>query len=150
MNHIPERHGIRLAGVLSLCWIISGCGSLSPSGVDMDMLSGGLLDSLIGSAKNGGAGTPAAGGVVGHETDNSMDKTDRLHLGQAFERAPDNQPVTWVNADSGNRYTVTLRSTGHNAAGQPCRQAEIESIIQEQPSAVIQMACRRPDGLWAF
>lgn len=79
-----------------------------------------------------------------------MDRDDQLRLNQACERLPDNQSVTWSNANTGHYYTVTLRTSLHTAGNPPCRQAEIESVSGGQRDTTVMAACRRPDGFWVF
>ncbi|MBF0161323.1 MAG: hypothetical protein HQL88_03455 [Magnetococcales bacterium] len=144
---------VGMVGLVS-CLLLSGCmETRAQSGAGIGALGGGLLGSLAGPAKNRGQNAligAAVGGLVGYAVGNEMDKSDQLHVSRAYERTPDNQPVAWVNPNSGNQYTVTPRSTTRNAAGQPCRQAEIDSVIDGRHETVVKMACRRPDGAWEF
>ncbi|WP_227657448.1 glycine zipper domain-containing protein [Candidatus Magnetaquicoccus inordinatus] len=123
------------------------------AGAGVGALGGGLLGSLAGPAKNRGQNAligAAVGGLAGYAVGNEMDKQDRQRINHAYERLPDNQPTAWTNPNNGHHYSVTPRSTTQNAAGQPCRQAEIESIIDGRRETVVKMACRRPDGTWEF
>ncbi len=143
-----------MAGMVAIALLLSGCvENRAQAGAGVGALGGGLLGSLAGPAKNRGQNAligAAIGGLAGYAVGNEMDKNDQVRVSQAYERAADNQPVGWVNPDTGRQYTVTPRSTTHNAAGQPCRQAEIDSTIDGRRETVVKMACRRPDGTWEF
>lgn len=152
MKRISGMAMVSSVGVLSSCLIFSGCVSTkAQSGAGVGALGGGLIGSLVGPSKNRGENAmigAALGGLVGYAVGNEMDKNDLREVNHAYETLPDNQPVTWTNPNSKRRYTVTPRSTRRDAAGRPCRQAEIESVIDGVHETVVKMACRRPDGTW--
>lgn len=152
-----QRNGtgaLLVTGMIFSGLVLSGCvGNKAQGGAGLGALGGGLIGSLAGPSKNRGQNAligAAIGSVAGYAIGNEMDKNDQLQVNQAYERTPDHKPVTWSNPNTGNQYIVTPRSTTHNANGQPCRQAEIESIIDGRRETVVKMACRRPDGVWEF
>jgi surface antigen len=140
--------------LLAAALLNQGCvENRAQAGAGVGALGGGLVGSLVGPAKNRGQNAligAAVGGLAGYAVGNEMDKQDRQRVNQAYERTPDHQPVAWTNPNNGHQYTVIPRSTTQNAGGQPCRQAEIESIIDGRRETVVKMACRRPDGAWEF
>lgn len=154
MRQVNGRWVVGVAGVVAAGLALSGCiENKAQAGAGIGALGGGLIGSLAGPSKNRGQNAligAAVGGLAGYAVGNEMDKNDRMRINQAYERTPNNQPVAWVNPDNGHQYTVTPRSTTQNAAGQPCRQAEIDSIIDGRRETVVKMACRRPDGTWEF
>lgn len=153
---MKHRDGFFMVGIVGLasCLTLSGClENRAQSGAGIGALSGGLLGSLAGPSKNREQNAligAAMGSLVGYALGNEMDKNDQLQVNRAYERAADNQSVDWVNPTTGNKYTVTPRSTTRNKSGQPCRQAEIDSVIDGRHETVVKMACRRSDGKWAF
>ena len=140
-----------VVGSLSAGVLFSGCTNKAQSGAGIGALGGGLIGSLAGPAKNREQNAligAAVGGLFGYAIGNEMDKYDREKVNTVYETAPDNKPVAWVNPNTHKSYTVTPRSTKINANGQPCREAEIASVIDGKAETVVKMACRRPDGTW--
>ncbi len=143
---------IRVLGLLAAGLALSGCtGNRTP--FDSGVLDAELIAQMAGSAKNRGQNGPRGaveGGLIGYAVGHGMDPQDQQQAGQVYEEAADHQSVSWFNSDTGYQYTVTPRSTLHTGSGQPCRQAEIEAVLDGRRETMVKMACRRPDGRWAF
>ena len=138
-------------GILSSGLALSGCANKAQSGAGLGAMSGAAIGSLLGPAKLRGQSAligAAIGGLLGYVLGNEMDKEDLAQVNRAYETVPDNKAVSWVNPNSNRQYTVTPRATMISPVGRPCRQAEIESIIDGKRETVVKMACRRPNGVW--
>lgn len=151
MERINRTGTVYVVVALSFGMIVSGCANRAQSGAGFGAVSGGLVGSLVGPAKNRGENAligAAVGGLLGYAVGNEMDKSDKAHLNRAYENLPDNKRVEWVNPNTHHRYAVTPRSTSRSESGQYCRQAEIESVIDGKRETVVKMACRRSNGTW--
>ena len=127
----------------------TGCANKAQSGAGVGALTGGLIGALVSGDKEEGALIGAViGGLAGYAIGNEMDKYDRQQLSQAYETGHSNVAKSWVNPDSGNRYTVTPQQAYTGPKGKPCRDARIEAVINGQPETVVTKACRTSDGMW--
>ena len=76
---------------------------------------------------------------------------DRLALDDAaqdgLEYGPVDEPVPWVNPDTGNGGTFTPTAT-YQDSGNVCREYTVAATIGGRDEQVWGIACRQPDGSW--
>lgn len=141
-----------LTTFMCLSIALAGCDSMNKQ--DVGVITGGLVGGLVGSQFGGGNGQvfatlggalvgAAIGGAIGH----SMDKTDQLYTQQALNNNRTNQATSWVNPDTGNRYTVKPVNTYYHQ-GSPCREYYTTAIIGGKKQQIYGKACRQKDGSW--
>ncbi len=138
--------------LLSCIFILSSCAE-GPNKAGMGAAGGAASGALIGQAI--GHNTEAtligavAGGLIGYIIGNEMDKYDRQQLNHTYERGVSGQTNAWRNPDNGNSYQVTPQPAYSNPqTQQPCRQAEIQSMIDGRQETVYTTACRDQSGHW--
>lgn len=137
---------IGLFGLLSLSLV--GCDTMSKQ--DVGTVTGGTIGALVGSRFGGGSGRSIAiaagaitGALIGGQLGRSMDIQDQQRVYQVLEKSPTNTSTTWVNPDSGNKYTVTpVKTSGY------CREYTTKAIIDGKTQNMYGKACRQPDGSW--
>ena len=64
----------------------------------------------------------------------------------SLEYARTDEPVPWVNPDSGIEGTFTPVATHEGPEGQVCREYAVDAIIDGREEVVYGTACRLPDG----
>ncbi|PIW29564.1 MAG: hypothetical protein COW30_04855 [Rhodospirillales bacterium CG15_BIG_FIL_POST_REV_8_21_14_020_66_15] len=122
-------------------------------------LLGAGTGALVGSQIGQGRGQLAAvaigtlaGGFLGNQVGQSLDRADRLYMNQAQNAAlqrADWQPVNWSNPDSGNSGTVTpVRTIQHTGTGEVCREYRTTVSIGGRVEEGYGTACRTADGAW--
>ncbi|RUM41409.1 MAG: hypothetical protein DSY80_08875 [Desulfocapsa sp.] len=138
--------------LLTLTFLLSSCAG-GPNKAGMGAAGGAAGGALMGQAI--GHNTEAtligavAGGLLGYIIGNEMDKYDREQLNHVYERGVSGQADSWRNPDNGNSYRVTPQPAYSNgSSGQPCRKAEIQSIIDGRQETVYTTACRDRNGHW--
>ncbi|HXV37630.1 MAG TPA: RT0821/Lpp0805 family surface protein, partial [Myxococcota bacterium] len=67
---------------------------------------------------------------------------------QSLEYARTDEPVPWVNPDTGAEGSFTAVATHEGPDGQVCREYSIDAIIDGREEVVYGTACRQPDGTW--
>jgi len=122
-----------------------------------------FLGELLGAAVGGATGATLGKGdgnilasiggavlgvLIGGEIGRAMDQVDQNCIGQALERAPTGQSVTWRDADRNAEYNVTPTRTYQSRLGQYCREYETKIVIGGKVENAIGYACRQPDGSW--
>lgn len=119
-------------------------------------LLGGIAGAAAGSQVGSGSGQKVAiaggtilGFLVGGSIGRSMDQIDQNCVGQALERAEDGQTVVWRNPDAGATYAVEAVRT-YQEGGRYCREYTTSGVIGGQEQKLFGIACRQPDGSWAF
>lgn len=148
--------------VLALAAILATSGCATPGsrgGVSQEQAGmviggalGGLLGAQVGDQEDEGRtaaiilGT-LAGAAIGGAVGRSMDDVDRLKTGHALENVRTGVSSRWRNPDTGNRYAVTPTRT-YDRPSRPCREYEIEAMIEGRTETVRGTACREPDGTW--
>jgi len=83
-----------------------------------------------------------------HRAGRNMDRSDQVNTAQALDYAPDGQPMTWNNAASGQRYSVTPTHTYHGGSGSLCRDFTTVVRIDGRDEIVRGTACKQADGAW--
>ena len=146
------RHTLLLSIVLSLALLLSSCAT-GPNKAGMGAAGGAASGALIGQAIGHNTEATligaAVGTMLGYMVGNEMDKYDREQLNHVYERGVSGQGNAWHNPDNGNQYRVTPQPAYSNPVSlQPCRQAEITSVINGSPQTAYTTACRDNNGHW--
>jgi surface antigen len=138
--------------ILSFALLLSSCAG-GPNKAGMGAAGGAASGALIGQAI--GHNTEATligaaiGTMLGYMVGNEMDKYDREQLNHVYERGVSGQSNAWHNPDNGNQFRVTPQPAYSNpVTHQPCRQAEINSVIDGTPQTAYTTACRDNNGRW--
>jgi surface antigen len=85
--------------------------------------------------------------VIGGKIGQKMDEADKLKAAQALETTPTGQGASWKNPDTGAMYTMTPTRT-YDAGGTPCRDFNVQAMVDGKPEQVTGTACRQADGSW--
>ncbi|MEA3469315.1 MAG: glycine zipper domain-containing protein [Thermodesulfobacteriota bacterium] len=146
------KHTILLPTILSLTLLLSSCAD-GPTKGGIGAAGGAAGGALIGQAIGGNTGATligaAVGTMVGYMVGNEMDKSDQRQLSQVYEQGVSGQTSAWSNPDSGNQYRVTPQPAYSNpSTHRPCRQAEIQAIIDGKIETTHTTACRDANGQW--
>jgi surface antigen len=89
-----------------------------------------------------------AGGMIGQHIGQSMDDTDRMLAAQTLNDNRTGETRTWVNPDTGYRYTFTPTRT-YEEASVPCREFRLDATIGDRSDQdVYGTACLQADGSW--
>lgn len=147
------------AAALALTFLLPACqaqnmGTKEGLGTLGGAAVGGLLGSNIGKGSGRLAATAAGvvlGGFLGSEIGASLDKADRIALGNAETRAyaaPVGQQITWNNPQSGNSGTITPVRDGYANNGAYCREFQQTITVGGQKQQGYGRACQQPDGSW--
>lgn len=139
--------------LLSLCILLSSCAGGQPNKAGMGAAGGAAGGALIGQAIGHNTEATligaAVGTMLGYMIGNEMDKYDREQLNHVYERGVSGQTNSWRNPDNGNQYQVTPQPAYSNPSNrQPCRQAEIQTIIDGKQETAYTTACRDNNGHW--
>jgi surface antigen len=136
---------------LSGSLLLNACATKEESGALTGAVIGGVVGSTAGRGhKDRNLATflgIVAGAMIGSTIGRYMDEQDRMRTQLALEKNRTRQPSTWVNPDTGNRYTVTPTRTFETAQG-PCREFTMDAVIGGRVEQVYGTACRQPDGSW--
>ena len=158
MNIFLKLKAVLAVGLVAV--LMSGCVSDS---MGNKTLAGGVIGAgvggLLGSKLGGGKGQMAAiaagtlaGALLGKNIGESLDRADRMRIGQAqnrAEKAPIGQTISWNNPDSGNSGSVTPTRDGINSqTGEYCREYHTEIYVGGKLEDAYGTSCRRPDGSW--
>ncbi|MDH3304715.1 MAG: RT0821/Lpp0805 family surface protein [Gammaproteobacteria bacterium] len=116
---------------------------------------GGVIGGVIGAQVGEGRGRTAAiivgtiaGAMIGRHIGESMDETDRMRTAMVLNDSRSGQSTTWVNPDTGYKYTVTPTRTYEQSSG-PCREFRLDATIgAETNQDVYGTACLQADGSW--
>ncbi len=138
---------------LILSLLLSSCAD-GPNKAGMGAAGGAAGGALIGQAI--GQNTEATliglaiGGMLGYMIGNEMDKFDKQQLNRVYEQGTSGQTNSWRNPDSGNQYQVTPQAATYPnpSTNQPCRQAEIQTLIDGKTETAYSTACRDSNGRW--
>jgi len=116
---------------------------------------GAIIGGVAGAQVGDGRGRTAAiilgtltGGMIGQHIGQSMDDTDRMLTAQTLTDNRTGEARTWVNPDTGYRYSVTPTRTYEDNSG-PCREFQLDTTIGNQTDQdVYGTACLQADGSW--
>jgi len=147
------KRAILISAVLGATLLLSACAGTTVTKGEVGAASGAVGGALLGQAI--GHNTEATligatvGTLIGYMVGNEMDKYDRQQLNHVYERGVSGRSSSWQNPDSGNQYSVTPQPAySSNSTNQPCRDAEIETIIDGKTQTTRTTACRGADGNW--
>lgn len=134
-------------------FLLSSCAdsqySKGQQGVVGGAAAGALIGQMIGHNTEATLIGMAVGTMLGYIVGNEMDKYDRQELNHVYERGVSGSTTSWINPDSGNRYSVTPQPAYSSPQGtQPCRKAEIKAIIDGKEESTYTTACRDANGQW--
>lgn len=142
---------IILPVLLSLAIVLSSCAGANKAqvGTGGGAAAGALIGQAIGHNTEATLIGAALGGILGYMVGNEMDKYDREQLNHVYERGVSGQTNAWQNPDNGNSYRVTPQPAYSNpTTNQPCRQAEIQAVIDGKTETAYTTACRDRNGHW--
>lgn len=133
-------------------FLLSSCAN-GPNKAGMGAAGGAAGGAIIGQAIGHNTEATligaAVGTMLGYMVGNEMDKYDREQLNHVYERGVSGQADTWRNPDNGNQYQVTpQRAYTNPRTNQPCRKAEIQTIIEGKAETAYSTACRDNNGHW--
>lgn len=150
----------RVLVLLVICvFSLGGCaqqlGPKEGAGTLLGATAGAVLGSNVGKGKGNvvaiAIGT-LAGAFFGQEIGRSLDRADRLAMGQnaqySLEYTRSNETTHWNNPDSGNSGSMTPVRTYQQPAGEYCREYRQTVMIGGQQQEAYGTACRQPDGSW--
>ncbi len=146
------KHSIFFPIILSLTILLSACAG-GPNKAGMGAAGGAAGGALLGQAIGHNTEATligaAVGSMLGYMVGNEMDKYDREELNHVYERGMSGQTSSWQNPDNGNQFHVTPRPAYSNPSTQrPCRQAEIQAVIDGKRQTTYTTACRDTYGHW--
>ncbi len=138
--------------LLSLTLLLSSCAD-GPNKAGMGAAGGAAGGALLGQAIGGNTEATLIGAAVGtmfgYIVGNEMDKADRAQLNRTYEQGASGQTSAWKNPDTGNQYKVTPQAAYDNpSTNQPCRKAEVQTIIDGKAETAYTTACRDRNGQW--
>ncbi|MDD2464367.1 MAG: RT0821/Lpp0805 family surface protein [Desulfobulbus sp.] len=137
-----------IIGCLVILLLTSSCANKGQTGALGGAAAGGLLGQAIGHSTGATLIGVALGGMLGYIVGNEMDKYDRERLTHVYESGNSNRRSSWVNPDTGNRYSVTPQPAYRASGNQVCRRAEIQAVIDGKPQRTSSTACRNSYGEW--
>ncbi|MCG6892523.1 MAG: glycine zipper 2TM domain-containing protein [Desulfobacteraceae bacterium] len=143
----------KLFGLVLIGMFLLSCANTGMNKGQTGAIGGAAAGALIGQAV--GRDTTAtligaaAGGLLGYIVGNEMDKADRQRLSHTYESTPSGQTSSWVNPDTGNRYTVTPQPA-YTQNQRVCREAEIIAVIDGKQEKTYTTACRDANGDWVL
>lgn len=148
-NHLGA---VVLSAVLS-AFLLNACETTTHA--QQGEVLGGVIGGVIGAQIGEGRGRTAAiivgtiaGAMIGRHIGESMDDTDRMRTAMVLNDSRSGQSTTWVNPDTGYKYTVTPTRTYEQRDG-PCREFRLDATIgAETNQDVYGTACLQPDGSW--
>jgi len=89
-----------------------------------------------------------AGAMIGRHVGESMDDSDRMMTAMVLNDCRTGKTTTWVNPDTGYRYSVTPTRTYEQDSG-PCREFQLDATVRGQTNQdVYGTACYQADGSW--
>lgn len=148
-----SRIGLVVLAAVFLGGLLSAC-ETTTHGQQGEVI-GGVLGGVIGSQIGEGRGQTAAiiigtiaGAMIGRHIGETMDDADRMNTAIALNDSRTGEATTWVNPDTGNRYTVTPTRT-YEQSGSPCREFSLDARVGRQADQeVYGTACLQADGSW--
>lgn len=116
---------------------------------------GGVLGGALGSQVGGGRGKTVAiivgavaGAMIGRHIGESMDDGDRMKTAQVLNDKRVGESTSWVNPDTGYRYSVTPTRTYQESSG-PCREFKLDATVGNKRNQDVHgNACLQADGSW--
>lgn len=143
---------ITLVCSVGLMFMVCSCNyqlNRAQSGAAIGAAGGAVVGQAIGGNTEATLIGAAVGTVLGYVVGNEMDKYDRQQLNSVYEQGPSGQASSWVNPDNGNSYSVTPNRATTGGTG-PCRNAQIEAVIDGRREITNSTACRDYNGQWVL
>ena len=140
--------------IASLCGVLLlGC-ETTTHGQQGEVL-GGVIGGVIGAQVGEGRGRTAAiilgtiaGSMIGRHIGETMDETDRIKTAMVLRDTRTGKVTSWVNPDTGNKYSVTPTRTFQETSG-PCREFQLDATVGNRANEeVYGTACLQADGSW--
>lgn len=142
-----------IVGMLAALIFQYGCETTTHAqeGEVIGAVIGGVVGAQIGDGDTRTAaiilGT-IAGSMIGRHIGQTMDDTDRMMTAQSLNNSRTGEATTWVNPDTGYRYTVTPTRT-YEESGGPCREFQLDATVGGRTDQDIYgTACLQADGSW--
>ncbi len=147
------RIGLSSAVILLLAFLVTACETTTHG--QQGEVMGGVIGGVIGAQVGEGRGKTAAiivgtiaGAMIGQHMGESMDDTDRMKTAMVLNDSRTGDATTWVNPDTGYRYTVEPTRTYEQSSG-PCREFQLDATVGGQTNQnVYGTACLQADGSW--
>jgi surface antigen len=144
---------VAIVGLFASLVFLLGCETTTHAqeGEVIGAVIGGVVGAQIGDGDTQTAaiilGT-IAGSMIGRHIGQTMDDTDRMMTAQSLNDSRTGEPTTWVNPDTGYRYTVTPTKT-YEEGGGPCREFQLDATVGGRTDQdVYGTACLQADGSW--
>lgn len=147
------RAGATVLAAILLTLSLAACETTTHS--QQGEVLGGVIGGVIGSQVGDGRGNTAAiiigtiaGSMIGRHVGESMDDRDRMKTAMVLNDSRTGEATSWVNPDTGHRYTVKPTRT-YEESGGPCREFQLDATVSGQASQdVYGTACLQADGSW--
>ena len=130
-----------------------GCSNLGQN-QQVGSITGGVVGGLLGSQIGGGSGRTAAiiggsiiGSMIGGNVGYEMDQANRMRVAHALENTRLHHSRTWVDDNTGYRYTVVPNKTYHSH-GNLCRSYTTSILVNGEVKQAKGKACRNKSGDW--
>jgi surface antigen len=142
-----------IVAFISSLFFLQGCETTSHA--QEGEIIGAVIGGVIGAQIDDGDTRTAAiiigtiaGSMIGRHIGQSMDDTDRMMTARSLNDSRTGEPTSWVNPDTGYRYTVTPTRT-YEESGGPCREFQLDATVGGQTDQdVYGIACLQADGSW--
>ena len=140
--------------VLLLVTVFLGACETTTHGQQGEVL-GGVIGGVLGAQIGEGRGRTTAiivatlaGAMIGRHIGETMDEVDRQNTAIVLNDARTGEATSWVNPDTGSRYTVTPTRTFERSDG-PCREFRLDARVGDtENQEVYGTACLQADGSW--
>jgi surface antigen len=153
INRLQALERLLIVAVISSLLFLQGCETTSHAqeGEVIGAVLGGVVGAQVG---HGDTRTAAiilgtiAGSMIGRHIGQSMDDTDRMMTARTLNDSRSGQATSWVNPDTGYRYTVTPTRT-YEESGGPCREFQLDATVGGRTDQDVHgTACLQADGSW--
>ncbi len=152
-------NGIKFAGLGAIFLLLAACTTDAGPKQQLGTILGGVGGAVAGAQLGSGKGRLAAtavgavlGAFLGNEVGKSLDRADRIAMGQtmqsSLETAPSGTTSRWHNPDTGNSGTFTPRPSRTTSSGQYCREFQQTVTVGGNSEEAYGTACRQADGSW--
>lgn len=138
--------------------IVASLGQITACSITREQggaLTGAAVGGVVGNQVGGGHGKDIAtaigvfaGALAGASIGRSLDQLDEANTNKALETTRTNQTSSWINPDSGNKYSLTPLKTYEANSGRYCREYQSTVIIGGEQVQSYGTACRQDDGSW--
>ena len=138
----------------------TACENLDAIGMKQGLgtLGGAAAGGLLGSQIGGGTGKMVAvgagtilGALAGGEIGKSLDRADKLAADEALQEAASTstgRAIRWENPRTGNRGTITPRSSARRSSAGYCREYEQTIYVGGRAETATGRACQQRNGKW--